>query len=171
METMKTQVTETEEAIQHLKAAMQDTHIIMLTTANEEGEMQSRPMAVQDVEFDGYLWFFTSHESGKVSQSQTNNQVNVAFVDTKNNLYLSASGTVIVVDNMAKKEEMWSKPMEIYFPKGVTDPNLALLRVSVTSIAWWTGASTVLGRVVSFLKTWAQKDASEIGESGAAEIA
>jgi general stress protein 26 len=162
---------ETEEATEHLKQAVREIRIAMFTTTNEEGEMQSRPMAVQDVEFEGHLWFFTSQESGKIYQLKENSQVNAAFSDAKSNLYLSASGTAVLVHDMAKKEELWSQPMEIYFPKGLTDPDLVLIRVSVTSVAWWTGASTVIGRVVNFLKAWTKKDPSEMGESGAAEIA
>jgi general stress protein 26 len=31
----------------------------MLTTVDSEGHLHSRPMAVQEMAFDGDLWFFT----------------------------------------------------------------------------------------------------------------
>lgn len=40
----------------------------MLITMTEDGQHVSRPMAVQEVEFDGDLWFFTYEDSDKVRQ-------------------------------------------------------------------------------------------------------
>ena len=159
------------ESIDHLKNALKTTRIVMFTTIDEDESLQSRPMAVQDVEFEGDLWFFTSNESGKVYQLKEHSQVNAAFIDTKNNTYVSASGTAQLVNDEAKKQELWSPALEIYFPKGIDDPELTLIRVSVTSIAWWAGASTIIGQVVSFVKAWTKKDPSEMGESGASQIA
>jgi general stress protein 26 len=44
-----------------------DAHVCMFTT-NSEGRLMSRPMAVQKVEFDGDLWFFTKRGGRKVEQ-------------------------------------------------------------------------------------------------------
>ena len=51
----------------------------MLTTMTADGDHVSRPMAVQDVEFDGDLWFFTYSDSDLVAQVRVNPQVNVSF--------------------------------------------------------------------------------------------
>ena len=37
-----------------------------LTTTTPEGKLTSRPMALQEVEFDGDLWFFTYADAPKV---------------------------------------------------------------------------------------------------------
>ena len=53
--------------------------ICMFTTMTPDGQHVARPMAVQEVEFDGDLWFFAYAESEKVGEIGANPQVNVSF--------------------------------------------------------------------------------------------
>src|SRR4051794_39454964 len=47
---------------------IKDAKIAMLTTVDSSGALVSRPMGVQDVEYDGDLWFFADAESHKVHE-------------------------------------------------------------------------------------------------------
>ena len=47
------------------------------------------------------------------------------------------SGTAAVVEDMAKKQQLWSKMAEAWFPGGVDDPDLALVRVRITHANYW----------------------------------
>ncbi len=49
----------------------------MLTTRAPDGTLVSRPMALQEVEFDGDLWFFADAGSRKVAHLAADPQVNV----------------------------------------------------------------------------------------------
>ena len=158
------------DAIEHLKEMLKATHIGMFTTVSEDGSLQSRPMIAQDTEFRGYLWFFTNDSSGKVDQIDHERQVNIALVDTKVNRYVSVSGTACLVTDPDKLKELWSSGLILHYPKGLDEPGLALIKVTVSSIAWWEGASTFVGRIVSVIKAWADKDPSALGEAGAASV-
>ena len=57
----------------------------MLTTAEPDGTLHSRPMTTQQVEFDGDLWFFTNLHSPKVWETDQHRQVNVSFADPGKN--------------------------------------------------------------------------------------
>ena len=52
-----------------------DERIGMFTTTSPDGTLTSRPMALQQVEFDGDLWFFASRSSRKVAHLTTDPQV------------------------------------------------------------------------------------------------
>ncbi|MDG6107011.1 pyridoxamine 5'-phosphate oxidase family protein [Dactylosporangium aurantiacum] len=54
---------------------LRDARIGMLTTMTGDGRHVSRPMALQEVEFDGDLWFFAYDDSAKVAQIRTHPQV------------------------------------------------------------------------------------------------
>jgi general stress protein 26 len=136
----------------------------MLTTAEPDGTLHSRPMTTQQVEFDGDLWFFTNLHSPKVWETDQHRQVNVSFADPGKNKYLSASGTAILVRDRAKIEELWKPIYKIFFPQGLEDPELALLKVSVTQAEYWDSASTALGRAIDFAKAYIKKDAGELGD-------
>ena len=49
----------------HKKLAelMREFRFVMLTTAAADGSLHSRPMTMQDRDFDGDLWFFTSADA------------------------------------------------------------------------------------------------------------
>ena len=55
----------------------------MLTTMTESGKHVSRPMALQEVEFDGDLWFFCYDDSAKAAQIRSQPEVNVSFANDK----------------------------------------------------------------------------------------
>lgn len=136
----------------------------MLTTAESDGTLHSRPMTTQEVDFDGDLWFFTNAHSPKVWETDQHRQVNVSFADPAKNTYLSASGTAILVQDRAKIEELWKPLYKTFFPDGLNDPNLALLKVSVDRAEYWDSASTALGRAFDFAKAYIKKNAGELGD-------
>ncbi len=106
--------------------------VAMLTTAAADGSLRSRPMATQEVEFDGVLWFFTDVSSPKVDEVREDQHVNVSYSDPSGNRYVSMSGRARVVRDPAKVRELWSPVHKAWFPKGPEDPSIGLLRVEVT---------------------------------------
>ncbi len=64
----------------------------MLTTEDSGGVLRSRPMATQQISFDGVLWFFTESASHKVDEIHSHKNVNITFVDAESNRYISVSG-------------------------------------------------------------------------------
>jgi general stress protein 26 len=116
--------------------------ICMFTTMTPDGQHVSRPMAVQEVEFDGNLWFFAYAESAKVGEVGANPQVNVSFSNSKQSEWTSIAGTAEVVIDREKAEELWSAPLKVWFPDGVETPGLVLLKVHADSAEYWSGPSS-----------------------------
>jgi general stress protein 26 len=110
--------------------------IALVTTQTAAGDLHSRPLAVQEAEFDGDLWFFTQHPSEKTDDIATNPKVNAAFESGKG--YLSIAGTATVVRDPAKIDELWSKNVEAWFPDGKDDPTVALLKIEAESAEFWS---------------------------------
>ena len=66
-------------------------------------------MAVQQVEFDGDLWFFTPKSSRKTSEVERERRVNVSFSNPEKQHYVSVSGTAACVDTRRKRRNCgWS---------------------------------------------------------------
>ena len=135
-----------------VKQLVKDARIAMLTTMTGDGRHVSRPMALQDVEFDGDLWFFTYTDSDLVSQVTANPQVNVSFSDPKQQAWVSISGTASRVDDRAKAEELWNPMLKAWFPDGLETPSLTLVKVQGETAEYWESAHssrvvTVLGMV------------------------
>jgi general stress protein 26 len=156
----------------HKKLAelMKEFRFVMLTTAAADGSLHSRPMTMQDRDFDGDLWFFTAADAAKVWEANRDHQVNVSFSDPHKNTYISVSGTANLVRDRKKIEELWKAPYKLIFPKGLDDPELALLKVSVEKAEYWDSPSSFLGRTFSFAKAWATGKISELGDHGKVEL-
>jgi general stress protein 26 len=132
-----------------VKELIKDARICMLTTMTGDGRHVSRPMALQDVEFDGDLWFFTYSDSDLVEQIGSNPQVNVAFSDSGQHAWISISGTAARTDDPAKAKELWNPMLKAWFPDGLETPNLTLVKVHGETAEYWEAAHS--SRVVTML--------------------
>jgi len=132
-----------------LKGLVKDARIGMLTTMTADGRHVSRPMAVQDVEFDGDLWFFAYADSDLVAQVRTHPQVNVSFSDDKQHAWVSIAGTARQLDDRAKAEELWNPMLKAWFPDGLETPTLTLIKVHADTAEYWESAHS--SRVVTLL--------------------
>ncbi|MCO8276084.1 pyridoxamine 5'-phosphate oxidase family protein [Actinoplanes sp. TRM 88003] len=133
-----------------VKEMVKDARISMLTTMTADGKHVSRPMALQDVEFDGDLWFFTYSDSDLVEQIAVHPEVNVSFSDQKQNNWISIAGRAVRTDNPAKAKELWNPLLKAWFPEGLETPNLTLVKVTGDTAEYWEAAHsskvlTVLG--------------------------
>jgi general stress protein 26 len=109
----------------------------MMATIEQDGSIRSRPMWTQGDSFDGSLWFFTGEDAPKVEELKRNPQVGLIYAAPDKDLYLSVSGRAELVHDKAKIKEFWNAFAEAWFPDGVDDPNLALLRVDVEQAQYW----------------------------------
>jgi general stress protein 26 len=111
----------------------------MFTTRHSNGHLHSRPMTLQNakIDEDAALWFFMSRGSEPVDDIQREPTVNVAFAHTDKDSYVSVSGEAALVHDPAKVREFWSKINEAWFPGGPDDPELALVKVSITHADYW----------------------------------
>jgi general stress protein 26 len=117
---------------------VKDIQFAMFTT-RADGRLRSRPMTTQNSEVDerSSLWFFMSRGSDAVGDLESDPVVNVAYADPGRDAYVSVSGEAAVVEDRAKKEQLWSKLAEAWFPDGVDDPELALVEVRIEDAEYW----------------------------------
>lgn len=118
---------------------IKDIKFAMFTTRHANGHLHSRPMTTQNgkIDEDASLWFFMSRRGGVVTDIEREPAVSVAYADTDADDFVSVSGEARVVDDMAKKKQLWNKMTEAWFPKGVDDPDLALVQVGITHADYW----------------------------------
>jgi general stress protein 26 len=138
--------------VETLAKEINGIRIAMLVTTNRQGHMHARPMATQEMEFDGTLWFFTRDESPKAQEIENDSSVNVSYADPEGNRYVSIAGRASMVHDRAKMRDLWSPAVKAWFPDGVDDPKLALIRVDVISAQYWDFASRRLVQLAGFVK-------------------
>ncbi|WP_165250884.1 pyridoxamine 5'-phosphate oxidase family protein [Paludisphaera soli] len=125
------------EAVRKVAMMIRGIKVAMLATASPDGGLHSRPMATQEAEFDGTLWFFTRTSSAKVDEILGDAEVNVSYASPEDHRYVSLSGRASIVREPEKLRELWSPANRIWFARGLDDPDLALLRVDVRIAQYW----------------------------------
>ncbi len=139
----------------------------MLTTMESDEEHRSRPMQTQKFDADGCLWFLTSRNSHKTDELIRHPNVNVSYADTGSQSYVSIVGTASMVHDPAIKEELWSPVAKAWFPKGLEDPDLTVLKVEIKEAEYWDSSSSKMVQAFQIAKalvTGKQYDEGEHGE-------
>ena len=115
----------------------------MLTTVDSDATLRSRPMATltKDEPFTGALWFFTATASPKVGEIAHYHEVNLSYVDAARATFISISGRAQLVHDPDRARQLWDQRFTAWFPKGLDDPKLALLRVEVEKAEYWDRAA------------------------------
>lgn len=140
----------------------------MFTSVDADGTIISRPMAVQKVDDDGTLWFMAFADSPKIDQLAMHPQVNIAFVSGTS--WVSASGTGELVDDVAKKKELWNPFAQAWFQREPESPEVALIRVNVTGGEFWDSPSKP-AQLFGMVKGAVTKQRPDDGENAKLDLA
>lgn len=118
---------------------VKDIRFAMLTAQHENGHLHSRPMTTMNGKNDrgGVLWFFASLSGDPALDIAAAPEVNVAYADPKRDAYVSVSGHAHVIDDAAKKRELWGPMVQAWFPGGPGDPDVALIAVTIAHAEFW----------------------------------
>ncbi|KAL0479387.1 hypothetical protein AKO1_007594 [Acrasis kona] len=142
------------ENIEKLKSLIKTLETAMLTTQSTKTKsLHSRPMYMQKLEFDGQsLWFFTRKASIKCDEVQQNSDANLSFSDVKTATWLSLIGKVTVVEDKEKMEELWNEILRAWFPKGLEEPDMCLLRFDIEGAEYWDEYASRMVQLYSYFK-------------------
>ena len=150
-----------------LKDKIKDIRIAMMTTRDDTGHLRSRPMATHDIDVDGTLWFFTKEHSPKVDEIESiENDINLSYMSTNQNLFVSVSGKAVLVKDKAKINELWNPLLKAWFPQGLDDPELALLKVTIDQAEYWDAPSNRMIQVIGVIKAAITGKEYKPGEHG-----
>ena len=144
-------------------------HICMMTTVAQDGSMDSRPMAPQQVDKfveSGTLWFLTRGSSEKVEEVEADRHVTLTFADPGDSKYITLKGKGRSSKDKAKIHELWNNMYKAWFPKGEDDPEIAVMRIDIGEADYWEASSSKLVVYAKYLVAAATGGSVPVGESG-----
>jgi general stress protein 26 len=148
---------------------IKDIKFAMFTTRHGNGHLHARPMTTQNkaLEADESLWFFMSKKSGPVDDLKADPTVNVVYASPSSDTYVSVSGTAAMIEDAAKKQQLWGKLNEAWFPGGPSDPDLALVQVRIVHANYWDVKESKIVQLFEMAKAaLTGKPPTELGEHG-----
>ena len=74
------------------------------------------------------FWFTTNTSSMRVAQYRDNPKASIYFYDRRFFRGVQLCGTMVVLEDPEIKEEIWEPGDNMYYPKGVTDPDYCVLK-------------------------------------------
>jgi len=154
---------ETPSDVEKVAGLAKDIRIGMLTTVDSDGHFVSRPMAQQEVEFDGDLWFFAERDSRKVAHIAANPHVGLTL--TLGDTWISIDGEAEIVDDNAKARELWNTWVEAWMPQGPDDPSIVLIKLNGHSAEYWDTPGGRVASVISFVKAKVTGERYEGGDN------
>ncbi|TFD07909.1 pyridoxamine 5'-phosphate oxidase [Cryobacterium sp. TMT1-2-2] len=136
--------------VQKVAKLVKEFRFAMLTTTSPGGKLVARPMTVQEVEFDGDLWFIATRDSHTVTEIGSDPVVGVSFAS--NDTWVSLSGTAEMIDDSQKVEELWNQWVEAWFPEVPEDPNIVLIKFTADGAEYWDTPGGRIASVISLVK-------------------
>ena len=131
---------------------IKDVRIAMMTTQDDDGTLNSRPMYCHDADEHGDLWFFTRLSTPKVVEISKDSQINLAYSNPDKQHYVSVAGKAEIVRDKAKVKEFWTEGLRTWFPNGPEDPQVALIRVHPEKGEFWDSPSSTVVHLYGYVK-------------------
>ena len=153
------------EGVAKVAELVKGVRICMLTTIDVDGKLHSRPMATQETDFDGDLWFLTRDDSPKVSEIRHESEVNLAYADAKSSKFVSISGVAYVLKERGKIKELWNPMYKAWFPDGEDDPRITVIHVRAKEAEYWEASSSALVRGMKYVLAAVTRGSVEVGEN------
>lgn len=137
------------DAVAKIKEMAEDIRTCMFCTELAERPIPTRPMAVQEVDDKGNLWFISSAQSNKNFEINHDSSVQLIFAKNSDSHFLSIYGEATIYKDQAHIDEVWSPIAKAWFDEGKKDPNVTVLKVSPNAAYYW---DTKNGKMISMLK-------------------
>lgn len=142
----------TESSIKDLRDKIESIRFGMLTTLNHDQSLSSRPMTQQHLDDNGVLWFFIADDSQLAHDIISHAKINVTFANPADDIYVTVSGDADVVKNRQKAAELWNPAVSVWFPRGLDDPHLGLVKFTIHCAEYWDVHTNKMKRLFAMAK-------------------
>ncbi len=136
------------EAGKKVKEIAGDARTCMFSTDVTQFPGDTRPMAIQEVDEDGTVWFISSSESEKNRDIGRDARVVLTFQNDDQMSYLSLSGQTSIHNDKATIDKYWTAFAKAWFD-GKDDPRVTIIRVRPERGHYWESKS---GKMVAMAK-------------------
>ena len=140
------------ELLPAFRSGMLVTHAVTPSIGREHS---IRPMALQgDTRtFGGALWFFADERSRKIEEINHDSRTSVLFQSDDDIRYFHLYGEASVVRDRARMHELFAPLVRTWFPDGLDDPHLTLIRFDAHGGSFWDSPGGLLQVLGAFTKS------------------
>ena len=137
-------------AVEKIREIAKDANICMFVTDLSRLPLAGRPMATQEVDEEGNIWFMSDRNSDKNKEIENDDKVQLFYSHTGNYEYLSIFGRAEIVNDHSKIKELWTPIAKTWFKEGKDDPNISLIKVIPEDAYYWDTKNNKMVSLVKF---------------------
>lgn len=139
-----------QEAVQKIREIAEKTGACFFCTASPDGlSGGARPMAVQEVDDLGNLWFLSADDSHKNEELLADPGVRLMFQGEGRTEFLVLTGRAEISKDRERIVELWKPLYKNWFPGGMSDPSITVIKVMPDEGHYW---DTRHGNLVAGIK-------------------
>lgn len=158
------------EGMEDLRRMVAHMKVAMMSTRDEQGVIHSRPLWLLELDEEGRFWFFVSQRSDKIEEMEhEQGRLGLSFADLSRQDYVSVSGQGEIVRDPKRMKELWNPWVKAFFPRGLDDPELALLMVTMERAEYWDAPGSAAKRLYGMVKARVTGDTGALGDHGTVE--
>jgi len=159
--------TEQNQNIEKFIELAKDSKVCMLITREKSNDsLSGRPMTISKIDEDGTMWFFTKASSYKVEEIEESKKVSIAITNESSNNYLMVNGIATLVNDKIKMKELWSTILKAWYPHGLEDSDMLLVKVKPNEVNYWDSSSYKMVVLFNLLKSIATGKVYDEGDHG-----
>lgn len=139
---------------------------MMITLEKDATHPSGRPMAMNEIEEDGSIWFFTRESYHLTDEIEEDKNISLAIISEPQDTYLMINGKARLSDDRHKMEELWKPMLKAWFPDGLDDPDMKLIKVTPTEVNYWDTKTNKMVQLLDMAKSVVQGKQYHPGERG-----
>jgi general stress protein 26 len=129
-----------EKNMSRVKEMMNHIDFCFLTSKGEKGLLHSRPMSNnRNVEYNGENYFFSYSDNDVCREIQKDPAVSLSFSVPGEMIFISVGGKAELLHDRELMKKYWDDELEQYFPDGINQEGIVLIKVKAELITLWEG--------------------------------
>jgi general stress protein 26 len=118
---------------------IKDIRFAMLTHRHADGSLHAHPLTTQNrsLKPGEPLYFFVSRSTEVGQRLRADGNVNLAYCDLKEDVWVSITGRASISEDLARKKQLFNALAKAWFPGGAEDPDLELVEVEIVDAEYW----------------------------------
>ena len=139
-----------DEAVEKVKQLVKKAGTCFFCTSITTGKaITTRPMAVQQTDDEGNLYFLSASDSTHNAEIENDPMVQLFFQGSSYDSFLTLYGKATINRDKMLIDELWNPMIKTWFTEGKDDPRITVIKVAATEGYYW---DTKHGKLVSFVK-------------------
>ncbi|MET4082058.1 general stress protein 26 [Pedobacter sp. UYP30] len=137
-------------AVEKLRDLAEEAETCFFCTNIKTGiPISVRPMAIQQIDDEGNIWFMSMKDSNKNKEIEADPFTNLMFQASAHAGFVNIYGIAEISRDQAKIDKIWNPLIKTWFQGGKDDPNISLIKVVPSEGYYWDNKH---GNTIAFLK-------------------